>query len=77
MGSFEIMPLTCILLLCMWAGSTEGKPKEIYKDSKRPLEVRIKDLMKRMTLEEKIGQMTIIEKDVATPDVVKKYFIGT
>ncbi|KZV30571.1 lysosomal beta glucosidase-like [Dorcoceras hygrometricum] len=69
------VPVTCVLLLCFWAGQTEAQP-EIYKDSKQPPEVRIKALMKRMTLEEKIGQMTIIERDVATPDVVKKYFIG-
>ncbi|GMN46977.1 hypothetical protein TIFTF001_016160 [Ficus carica] len=30
-----------------------------------------------MTLEEKIGQMVQIERNVATPDVMKKYFIGS
>ncbi|KAK7355205.1 hypothetical protein VNO80_14454 [Phaseolus coccineus] len=30
-----------------------------------------------MSLEEKIGQMTQIEREVATPDVLKKYFIGS
>lgn len=39
--------------------------------------VRIKDLMKRMTLAEKIGQMTQIDRTVATSDVMKKYFIGS
>jgi len=47
-----------------------------YKDPKVPLNVRISDLMKRMSLEEKIGQMTQIEREVAAPDVIKKYFIG-
>ncbi|XP_031258524.1 uncharacterized protein LOC116116599, partial [Pistacia vera] len=48
-----------------------------HKDHKQPINVRIKDLMKRMTLEEKIGQMTQIERDVSTADVIKNYFIGS
>ncbi|KAJ0014932.1 hypothetical protein Pint_20090 [Pistacia integerrima] len=48
-----------------------------YKDHKQPINVRIKDLMKRMTLEEKIGQMTQIERDVSTADVIKNCFIGS
>lgn len=34
------------------------------------------DLVSRMTLEEKIGQMTQIERGVASAEVMKKYFIG-
>lgn len=48
-----------------------------YKDPKQPVGARIKDLMKRMTLEEKIGQMTQIERKVATADVMKQNFIGS
>ncbi|XP_045789698.1 beta-glucosidase BoGH3B-like [Trifolium pratense] len=48
-----------------------------YKDPKQPLNTRIKDLMDRMTLEEKIGQMVQIERVNATADVMKKYFIGS
>ncbi|KAL8496226.1 hypothetical protein ACS0TY_020079 [Phlomoides rotata] len=33
--------------------------------------------MSRMTLEEKIGQMTQIEREVSSADVVNKYFIGS
>ena len=29
----------------------------IYKDASQPVEVRVSDLMKRMTLEEKVAQM--------------------
>lgn len=35
-----------------------------YKDPKQPLGARIRDLMSRMTLEEKIGQMVQIERSV-------------
>lgn len=49
----------------------------IYKDPNAPVEVRVKDLLSRMTLKEKIGQMTQIERAVATPDVVRDRFIGS
>ena len=48
----------------------------VYKDPNAPVEARVKDLLSRMTLEEKIGQMTQIERSVATPDAVKNRFIG-
>lgn len=64
-----------LVFLCFWAAVTEAEYLK-YKDPKQPLNVRIKDLLGRMTLEEKIGQMTQIERKVATPDVMKQYFIG-
>lgn len=48
----------------------------IYKDPNAPVEVRVKDLLSRMTLKEKIGQMTQIERAVANRDVVRDRFIG-
>ncbi|CAI9781361.1 unnamed protein product [Fraxinus pennsylvanica] len=65
-----------LVLLCFWAGAIEAEFKK-YKDPKQPLNVRINDLLSRMTLEEKIGQMTQIERKVTTGDVMKKYFIGS
>jgi beta-glucosidase len=41
------------------------------------LEQRIADLLGRMTLEEKIGQMTQIENNSLTPDIVTQYFLGS
>lgn len=64
-----------LVFLCLWAAFAEAEYVK-YKDPKQPLNARIKDLMKRMTLEEKIGQMTQIERKVASPDVMKQYFIG-
>jgi beta-glucosidase len=46
------------------------------KDPKQPLNTRIDDLLGRMTLAEKIGQMSQIERENATADVVNKYLIG-
>ncbi|KVH94696.1 Glycoside hydrolase family 3 [Cynara cardunculus var. scolymus] len=49
----------------------------IYKNPNEPIESRIKDLLSRMTVKEKIGQMTQIERSVATPSVVKDLCIGS
>jgi beta-glucosidase len=38
---------------------------------------KINELLARMTLEEKIGQMTQVEKNSLTPEVVKRCFIGS
>ncbi|KAG6533345.1 hypothetical protein ZIOFF_007212 [Zingiber officinale] len=50
-----------------------------YKDPKQPLNVRIEDLLGRMTLAEKIGQMSQIEREIAmaNPETLKTYFIGS
>ncbi|XP_076908714.1 uncharacterized protein LOC143565713 [Bidens hawaiensis] len=71
MGKFSI-------LLMMWCLASLAEAEYmLYKDPKQPQNVRINDLMKRMTLEEKIGQMTQIERSVASNEVMKKYFIGS
>lgn len=48
----------------------------LYKNPNEPIEARIKDLLSRMTLNEKIGQMIQIERTVATPSVIKDLSIG-
>lgn len=48
----------------------------LYKDSRQSVHVRVQDLLSRMTLEEKIGQMTQIEKTVANSTVLEKFKIG-
>lgn len=49
----------------------------IYKDQNQPVGIRVKDLVKRMTLKEKIGQMVQIDRSVATPQVMRDFFIGS
>lgn len=65
-----------VLLLCCSA-LTEAAGYVKYKDPKVPIKARVEDLLRRMTLAEKIGQMTQIERLNATSDVLKNYFIGT
>jgi beta-glucosidase len=51
----------------------------IYTDPSQPVEARVEDLLKRMTLEEKIGQMTQVEKYAIenNPDDIKNYYVGS
>ncbi|XP_031277792.1 lysosomal beta glucosidase-like [Pistacia vera] len=49
----------------------------IYKNPDAHIEDRIKDLLSRMTLKEKIGQMTQIEREVSTPSALRDFFIGS
>ncbi len=39
--------------------------------------IHIDELLSRMSLEEKIGQMTQVEKNSLTPETVQRYFIGS
>ncbi|KAJ9131890.1 hypothetical protein P3X46_034793 [Hevea brasiliensis] len=70
------IPIFLMALVLFWGAIAEAEYVK-YKDPKQPLNVRIEDLMKRMTLEEKIGQMTQIDRSVASAEVMKKYFIGS
>ncbi|XP_022861955.1 uncharacterized protein LOC111382271 isoform X1 [Olea europaea var. sylvestris] len=72
------IPVFLIVILVLYCWEAIGNAEyTIYKDSNRPLNRRIKDLMSRMSLEEKIGQMTQIERSVASAEVMKKYYIGS
>ncbi|KAG5566988.1 hypothetical protein RHGRI_002524 [Rhododendron griersonianum] len=48
-----------------------------YKDPNAPIESRIQDLLSRMTLQEKIGQMTQIDRRVASPSAIRHFSIGS
>ncbi|MCK9171116.1 MAG: glycoside hydrolase family 3 C-terminal domain-containing protein [Treponema sp.] len=51
--------------------------KKSYKDASLPVEERVSILVQQMTLDEKIGQMTQIAKDSASPDLVSSKFLGS
>lgn len=63
------------LIVCFWALMAQAEYMK-YKDPGQNIQVRIEDLMRKMTLEEKIGQMTYIEQSVASFEVMQNYFIG-
>ncbi|XP_058204319.1 uncharacterized protein LOC131318510 isoform X1 [Rhododendron vialii] len=72
-----LMGTTLVICCCGLMSVAEGKTYVKYRDPKQPLNARIKDLMRRMSLEEKIGQMVQIERSVASAEVMKNYFIGS
>jgi beta-glucosidase len=48
----------------------------IYMDPTQSIAARVDDLLDRMTLEEKIGQMTLVEKNSIKEGDITNYFIG-
>ncbi|XP_020212705.1 uncharacterized protein LOC109797170 isoform X1 [Cajanus cajan] len=49
----------------------------VYKNPNEPIEARVKDLLSRLTLKEKIGQMTQIERSVAASSAIRDLSIGS
>ncbi|TXG73484.1 hypothetical protein EZV62_002063 [Acer yangbiense] len=67
-----------VVLLCLLAASSTVEAEYMkYKDPKQPKNTRIKDLMSRMTLSEKIGQMVQLDRTAATAEIMKDYSIGS
>jgi beta-glucosidase len=55
-----------------------GGQTPIYLDPKRPVEERIDDLMSRMTLKEKVGQLNLVWSDIPSKmEACKKLTAGT
>ncbi|ONI01640.1 hypothetical protein PRUPE_6G150500 [Prunus persica] len=70
--------LVGLLWLCCWgAMARAGAEYMAYKDPKQPLNRRIKDLMGRMTLEEKIGQMTQLDRANVTAEIMRDFSLGS
>lgn len=71
------MHLLLISILLIFVTSAQAQDDLLpYQNPDLPIEERVTDLLERMTLEEKIGQMTLIEKNSIDPDAVTEYHIG-
>jgi beta-glucosidase len=57
--------------------STPTLAAPIYTDSSQPVEARVEDLLARMTIDEKIGQMTQVEMGSIRSGNITEYFIGS
>ncbi|XP_028115289.1 uncharacterized protein LOC114313136 isoform X4 [Camellia sinensis] len=66
-------------MLLLWSCIAMAMADEYvkYKDPKLPVGVRVEDLLRRMTLAEKIGQMVQVDRSVATDEVMRNYSIGS
>jgi beta-glucosidase len=71
-----LIQIVGILCLWWWWASLADAGYMTYKDPNQTAAVRVKDLLSRMSLEEKIGQMVQIDRTVANAEVMKSYFIG-
>ena len=56
--------------------STAATAGDRYLDPRAPVDERVADLLSRMSLDEKLGQMTLVEKGSISPDQVAEYHIG-
>jgi len=65
------------------SGLSKGQERPLYKNSSQPIEVRVNDLLKRMTLEEKIAQLECVwqkkalfvnKDETFNPQEFKKYY---
>ncbi len=84
---FAVLILALLLSACQPTADVESLPTPTqppqtevppaYLDASLPAEERARDLLRRMSTEEKIGQMTQVEKGSITPDDVTRYRIGS
>ncbi|KAL9260776.1 hypothetical protein AKJ16_DCAP10847 [Drosera capensis] len=72
-----MIPGILLFIILSLAANANADRNVIYKDPKQPIPLRIRDLMKRMTLDEKVGQMVQIERATATPEIMNEFSIGS
>ncbi len=70
-----VAPPATANVVTMAATATAAIPD--YHDASLPLETRVEALLSRMTLAEKVGQMTQVEKNSIEPAALRDYFIGS
>lgn len=76
MGKTSVL-LVGFLFSLLIATVQAGDKYKKYNDPSLPISQRIRDLMRRMNLDEKIGQMVQIDRKVATPEVMRDCKIGS
>lgn len=92
-GALPLLVVAALVLVALalvgvsrWLGGSPDRPagppvdaSAPYRDASRSVEARVADLLPRMTLEEKVGQMAQIERAVAVaaPEDLASYGIGS
>ncbi|TVU22635.1 hypothetical protein EJB05_32349, partial [Eragrostis curvula] len=66
-----------IVRMAAAAAQGDGGEAPLYKDAWAPVEARVRDLLGRMTLREKVAQMAQIERTVASPRALAELGAGS
>lgn len=77
MKSRNVLSAVFALILVLSFTISLSAQDEPYRNPALPIEERVEDLLGRMTLEEKIGQMTQIEKGSISFDETAELFLGS
>ncbi len=90
LGPMELLAVL-LVLIGLLAGCTTAEPATdtaadddvaaadagpVYLDASAPVEDRVADLLGRMTLDDKVGQMTLIEKGSISPEELVEFKVG-
>src|SRR3954453_1020553 len=70
-----LLVMTPLVFIVPRTHADENAP--LYRDASAPIEARVDDLLGRMTLDEKIGQMTQAAIDFAKPVDVHNALLGS
>ncbi|MFI0350358.1 glycoside hydrolase family 3 protein [Actinomadura sp. 9N407] len=72
-----VLGLMAALVLSGTGGSATAEPTISYLDDRRPVHDRVERLLARMSLDEKIGQMTQPERQNVTSEDITRYRLGS
>lgn len=76
-NKFPVPLLGLAVMLSLWVSSVRAESYMAYRDPSKPINRRIKDLMGRMTLEEKIGQMAQLDLENVTVSILRDSSLGS
>jgi len=72
-----MLGLITILTLSLTGGAAVADTGTAWQDTRRPVKDRVERLLARMSLDEKIGQMTQAERGNVTADDITRYRLGS
>ncbi len=77
-GVIALLGLSFFVIFCRKSPQGSSNNSEmIYKNPSYSVEERTEDLLKRMTIEEKVGQMTQVDRQFLQANDIQNYFLGS
>ncbi|MBZ0288497.1 MAG: glycoside hydrolase family 3 protein, partial [Anaerolineae bacterium] len=73
---FSLLFLSLVFWIALGLMPVVAQEDAPYKDASLNAEERADDLLARMTIDEKIGQLTLVEKNSINPDDITDLFLG-